>query len=168
MTRAIISEWSRLDSWTRAGRPVGVDRFWGWHRRTKCCPYIIEWFTSAFTYTFSTAKLYCIKSWIKTCNILYWEHLIYGLYVCTCVFLLQQESFDMILVNNPSFAMGVLHWPSLKKSRTSSYLLLAPLASVSYPLLALIACSLRPRSTVTGWEGAFSCLQSNIIKFSLT
>jgi hypothetical protein len=27
----------------------------------------------------------------------------YGFYVCTCVFLLHQESFDMILVNNPSF-----------------------------------------------------------------
>jgi hypothetical protein len=28
------------------------------------------------------------------------------LYVCTCVFLLHQESFDMILVNNPSFYDG--------------------------------------------------------------
>jgi hypothetical protein len=26
--------------------------------------------------------------------------------VCTCVFLLRQESFDMILVNNPSFYVG--------------------------------------------------------------
>jgi hypothetical protein len=31
------------------------------------------------------------------------EHLYYDLYVCTCVFLLHQESFDMILVNNLSF-----------------------------------------------------------------
>jgi hypothetical protein len=37
------------------------------------------------------------------CNILYLKHLIYGLYVCTCVFLIHQESFDMFLVNNPSF-----------------------------------------------------------------
>jgi hypothetical protein len=44
----------------------------------------------------------------KNCNILYSEHLIYGLYVCTCVFLLHQESFDMILVNNPSLYDGVL------------------------------------------------------------
>jgi hypothetical protein len=29
MPRAVTSEWSRLDCWTRAGRPVGVDRFWG-------------------------------------------------------------------------------------------------------------------------------------------
>jgi hypothetical protein len=42
----------------------------------------------------------------KNCNILYLEHLIYGLCVCTCVFLLRQESFDMILVNNPSFYDG--------------------------------------------------------------
>jgi hypothetical protein len=39
-------------------------------------------------------------------NILYLEHLIYGLYVCTCVSLLHQESFVMILVNNPSFHDG--------------------------------------------------------------
>jgi hypothetical protein len=36
-------------------------------------------------------------------NILYSEHLIYDLYVCTSVFLLRQESFNMILVNNLSF-----------------------------------------------------------------
>jgi hypothetical protein len=40
------------------------------------------------------------------CNILYSEHLIYGLYVCTCVFLLCQESFNIILVNNLSFYDG--------------------------------------------------------------
>jgi hypothetical protein len=42
----------------------------------------------------------------KNCNILYSGHLIYGLYVCTCVFLLHEESFDMIMVNNPSFYDG--------------------------------------------------------------
>jgi hypothetical protein len=42
----------------------------------------------------------------KKCNILYLEHLIHGLYVCTCVFLLRQESFDMILINNPPFYDG--------------------------------------------------------------
>jgi hypothetical protein len=36
-------------------------------------------------------------------NILYSEQLIYDLYVCTYIFLLRQESFDMILVNNPLF-----------------------------------------------------------------
>jgi hypothetical protein len=39
-------------------------------------------------------------------NILYSDQLIYGLYVCTCVFLLHQESFDIIMVNNPSFYNG--------------------------------------------------------------
>jgi hypothetical protein len=42
----------------------------------------------------------------QICNILYAEHLIYSLYVCTYVFLICQESFDMILVNNPSFYDG--------------------------------------------------------------
>jgi hypothetical protein len=42
----------------------------------------------------------------QNCNILYLEHLIYGLYVCACVFLLHQESFDMILVNKPLFYDG--------------------------------------------------------------
>jgi hypothetical protein len=42
----------------------------------------------------------------KNYNILYLEYLIYGLYVCTCVFLLHQEYFDMILVNNSSFYDG--------------------------------------------------------------
>jgi hypothetical protein len=39
---------------------------------------------------------------------LYSEHLIYGLYMCTCVFFLHQESFDMILVNTHHFMIGVL------------------------------------------------------------
>jgi hypothetical protein len=39
-------------------------------------------------------------------NILYLEHLIYGLYMCTCVFLLHQGSFNTILDNNPSFYDG--------------------------------------------------------------
>jgi hypothetical protein len=43
------------------------------------------------------------------CNILYSQHLIYGLYVCTYVFLLRQEYFDMIMINNRVFMMGVLH-----------------------------------------------------------
>jgi hypothetical protein len=43
-------------------------------------------------------------------NILYSKHSIYALYVCTFVFLLRQESFDMTLVNNPSFYDGVLHY----------------------------------------------------------
>jgi hypothetical protein len=42
----------------------------------------------------------------QNCNILYLEHLIYDLYVCTCVFLLHQESLNMILVNNTSFYDG--------------------------------------------------------------
>jgi hypothetical protein len=32
----------------------------------------------------------------------------YGLYVYTCAFLLCQESFNMILINNPSFYDGML------------------------------------------------------------
>jgi hypothetical protein len=42
----------------------------------------------------------------QICNILYLDNLIYNLYVCTCIFLLRQESFDMILDNNPSFYDG--------------------------------------------------------------
>jgi hypothetical protein len=42
----------------------------------------------------------------QNCNILYSEYLIHDLYVCTCVFLLHQKFFDMILVNNPSFYDG--------------------------------------------------------------
>jgi hypothetical protein len=37
---------------------------------------------------------------------LYLEHLIYGLYMCICVFLLHQESFGMILDNNLLFYDG--------------------------------------------------------------
>jgi hypothetical protein len=36
--------------------------------------------------------------------------------VCTCVFLLWQESFNKILVNNPSKRMGVLHLPPRRRS----------------------------------------------------
>jgi hypothetical protein len=36
----------------------------------------------------------------KNYNILYLELLIYDLYVCICVFLLCQESFDMFLVGH--------------------------------------------------------------------
>jgi hypothetical protein len=32
--------------------------------------------------------------------------------VCTCVFLLHQESFNMILATNPSYQMGVSHRPT--------------------------------------------------------
>jgi hypothetical protein len=42
----------------------------------------------------------------QNCNILYSEPLIYSLHVCTCVFLLCQKSFDMILINNSSFFDG--------------------------------------------------------------
>jgi hypothetical protein len=58
----------------------------------------------------------------KNYNILYLKHLIYSLYVCTCVFLLHQESFDMILVDNPSFYDGgvietTLYHPKTRDSR---------------------------------------------------
>jgi hypothetical protein len=45
----------------------------------------------------------------QNCNILYSEHLIYDLYVCTCVFLLHQESFDVILTTH-LFMMGHYSW----------------------------------------------------------
>jgi hypothetical protein len=35
----------------------------------------------------------------QICNILYSEHLIYGLYMCICEFSLHRESFDVILFN---------------------------------------------------------------------
>jgi hypothetical protein len=55
--------------------------------------------------------IFCCKTllsqnWNQNYNILYSEHLIYSLYMRTYVFLLHQESFDMILVNNPSFYDG--------------------------------------------------------------
>jgi hypothetical protein len=55
--------------------------------------------------------IFCCKTLLyqnlnKIYNILYSDHLIYGLYVCTYAFLLHQESFDMILVNNPSLYDG--------------------------------------------------------------
>jgi hypothetical protein len=39
-------------------------------------------------------------------NILYLERLIYDLYMCNCVFLLRQEFFDMVMINNQSFYDG--------------------------------------------------------------
>jgi hypothetical protein len=64
----------------------------------------------------------------QICNILYSKHLIYGLYVCACVILLCQESFDMILVNNLSFYDGgvtsaiatAMFWLALAKAGTAS------------------------------------------------
>jgi hypothetical protein len=55
--------------------------------------------------------IFCCKTLLyrslnQNYNILYSEHLIYDLYVCICVFLLHQEFFDMILINNPSFYDG--------------------------------------------------------------
>jgi hypothetical protein len=44
----------------------------------------------------------------QNCNILYSKHLNYSLYVCTYVFLLRQEPFDMIMVTTHHFMMGVL------------------------------------------------------------
>jgi hypothetical protein len=42
----------------------------------------------------------------EICNILCLEHLIYGLYACTCEFSLCRESFDEVLYNNPPFYNG--------------------------------------------------------------
>jgi hypothetical protein len=46
------------------------------------------------------------RNWNQICNILYSDNLIYSLYVCTCVFLIHQEFFNMILDNNLSFYDG--------------------------------------------------------------
>jgi hypothetical protein len=35
--------------------------------------------------------------------------------MCTCVFLLHQESFNMILMTNPSYQMGVSHAGIVKR-----------------------------------------------------
>jgi hypothetical protein len=51
-------------------------------------------------------KTLLYQSLNQNCNILYSDHLIYDLYVCTYVFLLRQESIDMILINNLSFSDG--------------------------------------------------------------
>jgi hypothetical protein len=53
----------------------------------------------------------------QNCNILYSKHLIYCLYVCTCVFLFRQESFDMMLVNSPSFYDGGITTSTLRFHR---------------------------------------------------
>jgi hypothetical protein len=91
------------------GFPVGVDHFWGRHLRAICCPCIIECFTSTFYINFCyKTLLYRIQNLI--CNNLTFRALTYGLYVCIRVFLLHQESLDMILTTNLSyFEMGVLH-----------------------------------------------------------
>jgi hypothetical protein len=34
------------------GDPIGVDHFWGWHLRVRCCPCIIECIISTSTFTF--------------------------------------------------------------------------------------------------------------------
>jgi hypothetical protein len=88
-----------------SGDPIGIDYFWGRHLRVRCCPYIVECIASASTCNFCCKNL-LYRNLNQNCNILYSEHLIYGLYVCTFIFLLHQESFNMILVNNPSFYDG--------------------------------------------------------------
>jgi hypothetical protein len=67
-----------------------------YHRVYRFCIYVY----------ISAAKLCCIKTRIKNCNILYSEHLFYDLNMCNYVFLLHQKSFDMTLVNNPLFYDG--------------------------------------------------------------
>jgi hypothetical protein len=57
----------------------------------------------------------------KNYNILYSEHLIYGLYMCTCVFLFHQEFFNMILVNNLSFYDGGVTREIDEKGQEISY-----------------------------------------------
>jgi hypothetical protein len=57
---------------------------------------------------YSAAKL-CIEIWTQIVIFLYSEHLIYGLYVCTCEFSLHRESFGEILYDTRISMMGVLH-----------------------------------------------------------
>jgi hypothetical protein len=71
---------------------------------------IIECITSASTCNFR-CKTLLYQNLNQNCNILYSDHLIYGLYVCASLFLLRQESFDMILVNNISFYDGGIMHP---------------------------------------------------------
>jgi hypothetical protein len=92
------------------GDPIGIDRFWVCHLRARSCPCIIKCIASTSTCAFPLHNSVVLKLEKKIVRFLYSEHLIYGLYMCTCVFLLRQESFDKILVNNPSFYDGVLQY----------------------------------------------------------
>jgi hypothetical protein len=75
-------------------------------------------------------------------NILYLEHLIYGLYVCTCVSFLHQESFDMILNNNLSFYDGgVTSSLSCMSLFYIRYLLVLPQIHRSMCISATLSCS---------------------------
>jgi hypothetical protein len=66
---------------------------------------IVECITSTSIFTLR-CKTLLYRNLNQLCNILILEHLIYGLYVCICVFLLHQKSFDMILENIPSLYDG--------------------------------------------------------------
>jgi hypothetical protein len=59
--------------------------------------------------------------------------------MCTCVFLLRQESFDMILVSNPSFYDGGVT-PSMQGLKGELYLCAKPALRVDpyFHILALI------------------------------
>jgi hypothetical protein len=92
MPRVVTSEWFRLDGWTHTRRP---------HRHR-----IVECIASASTCTSPLQNSIVMKLEPKFVIFLYSEYSIYCLYLCTCVFLLRQESFDIILVNNPSFYDG--------------------------------------------------------------
>jgi hypothetical protein len=60
---------------------------------------MIECVASTSTCNFHS-KILLYQNLNQNYNILYSRYLIYNLYVCTYVFLLRQESFDIILVNN--------------------------------------------------------------------
>jgi hypothetical protein len=68
----------------------------------RCCPCIIECIASISTFIFR-CKTLLYQNLNQIYNILYSEHLIYNLYMCTHEFLLRQESFDVILINNLLF-----------------------------------------------------------------
>jgi hypothetical protein len=62
---------------------------------------------SASTFTFLLQN-YMYPNLNQIYNILYLEHAIDGLYVCNYVFLLRQESFDMIWITTRHFMIGML------------------------------------------------------------
>jgi hypothetical protein len=81
---------------------IGVDRFWGRHLRARCCPCIIERFCFCYCLIY-TAWTLIYRIWTLNCNILIMRPFEFQLVcMCACAFLLYQESFDMILVTNPS------------------------------------------------------------------
>jgi hypothetical protein len=105
MLSVVTSEWCRLDGWTHTGRLYVLTSFEG-GILGQCVACVSSSVSLLHPRVHFRCKTLLYQIMNQNCNILYSDHLIYDLYAYTCIFLLHQESFDMILVNNPSFYDG--------------------------------------------------------------